>query len=134
MTIGELSARTGFSAKAIRRYEARGLVYSAGRSHANYRLYDDSALMCLQVISTLRQLSLTIKEIEQLAGVYLGRPGEPIEPHVSDFLDRADRRLADRIENLTQARRRVHEFRKKVAAGEIGRLVAADQRRAQKGA
>src|SRR5574340_1102692 len=102
MTIGELSARTGFSAKAIRRYEAGGLVYSAGRTRANYRLYDDSALLCLQMISALRSLSLTIKEIEQLAGVYLGRPREPIEPHVSDFVDRADRRLADRIEELKQ--------------------------------
>lgn len=134
MTIGQLSARTGFSAKAIRQFEARGLVYSAGRSPANYRLYDDSALLCLEVITTLRGLSLTLKEIQQLAGIYLGKPNEPIEQHVSDFLDRADERLRQRIAELQKARHRVNEFRTKVAAGEISRLVAADPRRTQRGA
>lgn len=132
MTIGQLSARTGFSAKAIRQYEAKGMVYSAGRSPANYRLYDDSALLCLEVITTLRGLSLTLNEIQQLAGVYVGKPNEPIEQHVSHFLDRADERLRERIAELQKARRRVTEFRAKVAAGEIGRLVAADPRRKQK--
>jgi hypothetical protein len=32
------------------------------------------------VISTLRSLGLTIKEIDALARVYLERPGEPIGP------------------------------------------------------
>jgi hypothetical protein len=32
------------------------------------------------VISTLRSLGLTIKEIDALARVYLERPGEPISP------------------------------------------------------
>jgi MerR family copper efflux transcriptional regulator len=54
MTVGELARRTGLSIKAIRRYEALGLIYSAGRSEGNYRLFDDSALWCAQVIETLR--------------------------------------------------------------------------------
>jgi DNA-binding transcriptional MerR regulator len=66
MTVGELARRTGLSVKAIRRYEALGLIYSVGRSEGNYRLFDASALWCAQVVSTLRSLGLTIKEIDQL--------------------------------------------------------------------
>jgi MerR family copper efflux transcriptional regulator len=83
MTIGELAGRTGLTIRAIRRYEELGLVYSAGRSEGNYRLYDESALWCADVIARLRSLGLTVREIEQLARVYLSRPEEPIGPHVA---------------------------------------------------
>jgi MerR family transcriptional regulator, copper efflux regulator len=64
MTVGELARRTGLSIKAIRQYEALGLIYSAGRTEGGYRLFDDSALWCAQLIATLRSLGLTIKEID----------------------------------------------------------------------
>jgi DNA-binding transcriptional MerR regulator len=67
MTVGELSRRTGVSLKTIREYEARRLIYSAGRSDRNYRLFDDTAPWCARVIDELRSLGLTLKEIEQLA-------------------------------------------------------------------
>ena len=70
MTVGELPRRTGLSSKAIREYEALGLIYSAGRSESNYRLFDNAALWCAGVIERLRALGLTIKEIRELARVY----------------------------------------------------------------
>jgi MerR family copper efflux transcriptional regulator len=75
MTVGELARRSGMSAKAIRQFEGLGLIYSAGRSEANYRLFEESAIWCIQVIGNLRALGLTIKEIQQLAAVYLDREG-----------------------------------------------------------
>jgi MerR family copper efflux transcriptional regulator len=44
MTVGELSRRTGVSAKALREYTDIGLVHSLGRSSFNYRLYTADAL------------------------------------------------------------------------------------------
>jgi MerR family copper efflux transcriptional regulator len=64
MTIGQLAAKTGLSIRTIRELEGRGLIYTAGCSEANYRLFDSSALWCCQVITNLRSLGLTIKEIE----------------------------------------------------------------------
>src|SRR6266545_3262624 len=95
MTVGELSRRTGLSPKAIRDFEARGLIYSAGRSGANYRLFDESALWCVRVIVNLRSLGLTLREIEELAVVYLNRPDEPLGPHLGVALQRALRRIED---------------------------------------
>ena len=133
MTIGELSRRTGLSVKAIREYQARGLIYTLGRSAGNYRLFDESALWCAQVISSLRALGLTIREIEGLAGVYLSRPDEPIGPRIAPLLARADQRIDERIAELEEMRRRIHQYRAQNAAALAGRpgaeFVATDPRR-----
>jgi len=94
MTIGELSRRSGTPVKALRIWTDLGLVYSAGRSPAGYRLFDESALWCTAAIRELRSLGLTMAEIQELAVIYLGSPAEPIGPHVADLMrharDRAD--------------------------------------------
>jgi MerR family copper efflux transcriptional regulator len=110
MTVGELSRRTGTPIKALRRYEGLGLIYTAGRSPANYRLFDDSALWCVEVVSGLRRLGLTVAEIRELAGVYLGRPEEPIGPHLADLLGRVRARLDARIAELQELRRQIEAF------------------------
>jgi DNA-binding transcriptional MerR regulator len=109
MTIGELSRRGGVPVKALRAYTDMGLVYSAGRSPAGYRLFDDSALWCVAVIGQLRGLGLTVAEIRELAAIYLGRPGEPIGPHVAERLRCARGRADARIRDLQALRQRIDE-------------------------
>jgi DNA-binding transcriptional MerR regulator len=107
MTVGALSRRTGTPARALRAWTDTGLVYSAGRSPAGYRLYDESALWCVAVIGELRGLGLTIAEIRDLAAVYLGRPGEPVGPHLAALLRRARDRADARIASLQDLRERI---------------------------
>lgn len=133
MTVGQLAARTGLSIKAIRELEGRGLIYTAGRSPANYRLFDESALWCAQVVGNLRSLGLTLKEIEELAGIYLDRPGEPIGPRLAALLERAERRIEERVRELEVVRERIRAFRADrpdVLSGDAERkLTGADPRR-----
>lgn len=68
------------------------------------------------MIGNLRSLGLTIKEIEQLAGLYLDRPDEPIGPHLSVLLGRAERRIDERIGELEEMRRRIRAVRSEHAA------------------
>jgi MerR family copper efflux transcriptional regulator len=124
MTIGELAGRTGMSAKAIREFEGLGLIYSAGRSEANYRLFDESAIWCVQVIENLRALGLTIKQIQQLAAVYLERPDEPIGPRLAELLDQAEQRIEQRREQLDAIQRRIRAFRSANAAALAGHAEA----------
>ena len=135
MTVGELARRTGLSIKAIRRYEGLGLIYSAGRSEGNYRLFDESALWCAQVISTLRNLGLTIKEIDRLGHDYLSRPEGPVGPRVAALLELAERRIDDRIAELEAVGGRIRDFRSEHAAALAGHpgpdLFAPDPRRAR---
>jgi MerR family copper efflux transcriptional regulator len=111
MTVGELSRRTGLSIKAIREYEALGLIYSAGRSEGNYRLFDDTALWCARVIGEMRSVGLTIKEIKQLADTYFADPDEPIGPKIAEALDRAEQRIDAQLEELEALRRRIAAYR-----------------------
>lgn len=120
MTVGELSRRTGLSPKAIRDFEARALIYSAGRSGANYRLFDESALWCVRVIAHLRALGLTVKEIEEFAVVYLDRPAEPVGPHLDAALQQAQRRIEERIADLEAIQRRIGEYRRHNAVALTG--------------
>jgi MerR family transcriptional regulator, copper efflux regulator len=131
MTVGELARRTGMSAKAIRQFEGLGLIYSAGRSEANYRLFGESAIWCIQVIGNLRSLGLTIKEIQQLAAVYLDRPGEPIGPRLAELLERAEQRIEQRRAELDLIQRRIRSFRAENSAALAGRsdLTNDDPRR-----
>jgi MerR family copper efflux transcriptional regulator len=133
MTVGELARRTGVSAKAIREFEGLGLIYSAGRSEANYRLFDESAIWCVQTIGNLRGLGLTIKEIRQLAAIYLDRPHEPIGARLAELLDQAETRIAQRREQLDAIQRRIRDFRAANGAALAGRsdadLVTTDPRR-----
>jgi MerR family copper efflux transcriptional regulator len=138
MTVGQLARRTGLSVKAIRQYEALGLIYSAGRSEGGYRLFDESALWCAQVISTLRALGLTIKEIDELGRAYLSRPHKPIGPRLAALLDRAEQRIDGRMAALTAVRGRIREYRTEHAAGLAGRrgddLFGQDPRRPRQAA
>jgi MerR family copper efflux transcriptional regulator len=134
MTIGELARRTGMSVKTIREYEALGLVYSAGRSSGNYRLFDESALWCAHVVRNLRALGLTIREIQDLAAAYLSSPNEPIGPRLAALLDRAEERIAERLDELESIQDRIRAFREEHRDGLDGsaeaRLGAKDPRRA----
>jgi DNA-binding transcriptional MerR regulator len=109
MSIGELSRRAGMPVKALRAYTDMGLMYSAGRSQAGYRLFDESALWCATVISTLRDLGLTVAEIRELAAIYLGQPGEPIAPHIAGMLRRSRDRTEARISHLQELRQRIDD-------------------------
>jgi DNA-binding transcriptional MerR regulator len=123
MTVGELSRRTGTAVKALRRFEHLGLIYTVGRSSANYRLFDESSLWCVQVIHGLRALGLTVAEIRDLAGIYLGRTDPPIGPQLAERLRTVRARLDDRIAELQEVRRRVDDFERcheEVLAGRTG--------------
>lgn len=110
MTIGELSRRTGVSVKILRRYDSRGLLYSAGRSPANYRLFDESALWCVEVVTGLRELGLTVAEIRDLARIYQDEPQEPIGPRLAERLALARSRIDEKIGELAALRRRIDDF------------------------
>lgn len=68
--IGEASALTGVSAKMIRHYEATGLIPPASRTFANYRLYNDADVHRLRFIKRARNLGFSMKQIEQLLGLW----------------------------------------------------------------
>jgi MerR family copper efflux transcriptional regulator len=121
MTIGVLSRRTGVPVKTLREYEDLGLIYTAGRSEGNYRLFDDDALPCVQMVGSLRSLGLTLREITDLAHVYLLRTEEPIGPRLAALVGAARARIEQRISELQAILARIDEFEATNAAELAGR-------------
>ncbi|UGY95033.1 MerR family transcriptional regulator [Streptomyces gobiensis] len=110
MTVGELSRRTGVSIKVLRQYTDWGLIYTAGRSAANYRLFDSDALWCVRWIGTLRGLGLTVAEVRELTTAYLDGAGESFGRSLEELLGRSRERLTQRIAAQQQMLRRIDEF------------------------
>jgi MerR family copper efflux transcriptional regulator len=68
--IGEAAALTGVSAKMIRHYESIGLIPAPNRTFSNYRLYSDADLHRLRFIKRSRTLGFSMKQVEQLLGLW----------------------------------------------------------------
>ncbi|WP_129664188.1 MerR family transcriptional regulator [Phytoactinopolyspora endophytica] len=110
MTVGELSRKTGVSVKTLRQYTDWGLIYTIGRSTANYRLFDNDALWCVQWIGMLRGLGLTVAEIRELAETFPERNGGPIGPRLAERLRVSRARIHTRMAELQRALARIDEF------------------------
>ena len=109
MTVGELADRTGMSPKLIRRLTDAGLIYSPGRSEANYRLFEESAVWCVETVSALRSLGLTIREVEHLASVYLDEKRSDEHDIFRETLRRAKARSESKMASLEEVVSRQEE-------------------------
>jgi MerR family redox-sensitive transcriptional activator SoxR len=65
MKIGDLAKKTGLAASAIRYYEAAGILPRAARISGR-RVYDESALIRLNLIAMAQSVGFTLAEITEL--------------------------------------------------------------------
>ena len=63
MRIREVEQKTGLSRKAVRLYEAKGLL-SVERSDNDYREYDEEDVKRLQKIAVLRRAGVSVTDIQ----------------------------------------------------------------------
>lgn len=120
LRIGRIAERTGLSAKALRLYEARGLLEPDARSASGYRLYGAPALARLAEIGVLKRAGFTLAEIGEL----LARKGSAaalIEARIAALrrevrgkaealaaLDKAWRGLASTSQTIDQLLEHIH--------------------------
>lgn len=68
LSIGELAKRSGVPVKTLRFYSDEGLLPPAGRTTAGYRVYDEAAVVRLDLVRTLREAGLSIDRIRAVLG------------------------------------------------------------------
>lgn len=69
LTVSQLAAEAGVSPHTVRYYEQVGLLVTAERSTAGYRLYDEEAATRLRFVKGARRLGLRIEDVRQLLAV-----------------------------------------------------------------
>jgi DNA-binding transcriptional MerR regulator len=108
--IGELARRTGLSVRALRFYDEIGLLSPSERTTAGHRLYGKDDLVRLHHVRTLRQLGLSLEEIQRA----LAKPDWSTREMVATHLQR----LRGQMEQLTQLCRRLEHLAHRIETSE----------------
>ena len=115
LRIGQLARATGFSDKALRFYDAIGLLHPSARSPAGYRLYDAAAAERLRFVRKAQGLGLSLDDIRMILEVAdAGRV--PCE-HVLAIVDRELERIDGQMRRLRSLRRDLVVLRQRLSDG-----------------
>src|SRR6266508_1623196 len=100
LMIGEVEKESGASRKALRLYEAAGILPAHRRTAAGYRVYGADTLALLSFVRQAQRLGFSLDEIKEI--VAIKRAGRAPCHHVRDLVrrktDELDRRLTDLME------------------------------------
>lgn len=100
MLIGEVSRRSGVSARMLRHYESLGLVRPSGRTGSGYREYSAKDIRRIFHVESLRSLGMSLREI----GRALDDPGFTPSALVGDLMRQTSDRISAETELLTRLR------------------------------
>jgi MerR family copper efflux transcriptional regulator len=121
MTVGEVADAVGVSAKAIRLWEAKGLLPDIERTPGGYRLYDESHLAILRFIHQARTLGMTLADIRRVLD--LEHAGAARCDYVARMLDNRIAEIDRTLSTLGQLRKTLLDVRDRAdeAADTTGR-------------
>jgi len=86
LSIGQVSAATGFNVSTLRYYDEQGLVPPAGRTAAGYRQYDQTVIARLAFISRMKGLDCTIEEMAGLLVAWDGGECGPLQDELRSLV------------------------------------------------
>lgn len=111
LTIGQAAQAAGLTRKAMRVYEAKGLLPAAERTTTGYRLYNQDDVELLTFIRRARTLGLHLDDIRQVLAVRNG--GIPPCATVRDLLDARIAELDIAVAELLALRKTLAETRQR---------------------
>ena len=113
LLIGQVAARSGVSRKALRLYEAAGILPPPRRTSAGYRVYGQDTLALVVFVTQARRLGFRLDEIKRIAT--LKRSGQTPCAHVLDLvhvkLEDIERTMTDLTRVRGQLRRLLQTWR-----------------------
>ncbi len=128
VTVGRAAELAGVSRKAIRVWEAKGLLPRASRTEAGYRLFDESDLEVLRFIRRAKALDLTLEEIGDILDLQrdgaqpCGRVTQMLDAHLTQ-IDRTMAELRQLRRSLLAARRTADEARRSGGDAVVCRII-----------
>jgi len=112
-TVGQVARAAGVSTKAVRLYEARGLLPPAARNAAGYRVFEASDVDTVRFIRRARSLGLGLDAAAEILATHrsgqapCGRTGQLLEQRIAE-IDHTLRELRELRATLVAARRTDH--------------------------
>src|SRR5436189_6265019 len=102
LRIDEVAKRSGASRKALRLYEAAGILPAPRRTQSGYRVYSSEVLDLLAFVRQAQRLGFSLDEIKEI--VAIKRAGRAPCLHVRELVRRKAEELTQRLLDLTTVR------------------------------
>ncbi len=116
-SIGEISAKSGLSARTVRYYEELELLPGVRRRSGGRRVYGDHELERLRFIQRLKTLGLSLVEIRELNAVYaIGGSTHAMLLRLDELIARHLQELDERIRELSDLRDEIGRYRHHIAS------------------
>jgi DNA-binding transcriptional MerR regulator len=98
-TIKQVAERTHFTQSALRYYDKKGLIPQLKRSSTGVRIYTDTDICWIELISCLRNSGMSIERIKEFMNLCLSGPSALEER--KDILEKHREELINHIKLLT---------------------------------
>ncbi len=113
--IGELAGRVGLTTRTIRYYEEIGLLNSVKRVEGGKRIYTDRDYQRLRFIKRLKDLGLTLAEMQELEDIYqIHRTNRRVLPRLLELLEHHASRIDERIQNLSKLKNEIVDYQERI--------------------
>lgn len=115
ISIGNLAKIIGVTTRTLRYYEEMGIMSPSCRNEGSTRAYTSEDVRKLKFVLKLKELGLTIKEMQELDRVYTeARETNRIIPLLVEMLDTHIDTLDDKMSKLSSLRKEIVEYRKRM--------------------
>ncbi len=115
-SIGELAISLGLTTRTLRYWEEVGIIESVQRADGATRGYTPYFVRRIKFIMKLKELGLTIKEMQDLYVAYgEAKETERMIPRLLEILDDHIHKVDEKMAKLASLRKEVVDYRKRMA-------------------
>ena len=115
VSIGDLAKSLGLTTRTLRYWEEVGIIESEERLDGATRGYAPYYVRRIKFIIKLKDLGLTIKEMQDLYAAYgEAKQTDRMIPQLNKILDKHINMVDEKIAKLTSARKDIVEYRQKM--------------------
>jgi DNA-binding transcriptional MerR regulator len=114
--IGDLAKAVGVTTRTIRLYEQMGLTAPPQRTEGNIRFYTKPDIKRLKFVLKLKELGLTLQEMQELAQMYKEKQEVPetIMPRLVELLDFHMNSIKEKVQRLQSLEKEISGYREKI--------------------
>jgi DNA-binding transcriptional MerR regulator len=114
--IGEVADMLGITTRTIRYYEEFGIMEAPQRLDGGRRIYSKEDIVRLKFILKLKELGITLKEMQELADIYkIHKDSDKLMPRLLQILDMHIQKIDEKISKLSSLRQDIVGYRSRIA-------------------